>query len=139
MDKVIDLTTPQGLFAEECRLEKEWGEHVSIGVCSEGALVYLAAHYQHGLDDVKFFRAPTFAKAIVLASDYVVGWKTQRRETITRKMALAIIEVTDEHTECTARLLRGKKFSDEQITEYKEAACIRASEMCGNSPFVVLP
>lgn len=54
-----------------------------------------------------------------------------------RKMALAIIELTDEHGKCTNRLLRNRQFTDADIAEFGDAACQRAAEMAGNAPFSI--
>lgn len=54
-----------------------------------------------------------------------------------RKMALAVIELTDEHGKCTNRLLRNRQFTDADIAEFGDAACQRAAEMAGNAPFSI--
>ena len=54
-----------------------------------------------------------------------------------RKMALAVIELTDEHGKCTNLLLRNRKFTDADIAEFGDAACRRAAEMAGNAPFSI--
>ena len=79
----------------------------------------------------------TFAEMVIEARALIRAWRVTRRNDMIRRLALAIIEITDEHTRCTAALLRAKGFSDPDITEFQGAACQRASEMCANAPFSV--
>lgn len=80
----------------------------------------------------------SWSEAFEAARRWIEQSKTVRRDTTIRKMALAIIELTDEHTECTAAMLKRREFSDEQIVEFHVAACVRAGEMCSGAPFRVV-
>lgn len=132
-----DLTTARGLYTEQKRLGDLAGRHVSIGVCSIGAEVYIQSGKTTGTPDYKFFRAETFEEAITEAETHIAALRVLHQNTVTRRMALAIIEITDEHTRCTEALLRGKGFIQADIDTYRDAACERASEMCANTPFSV--
>lgn len=68
----------------------------------------------------------------VVATEYMDA----RTETVTRKMALAIIDLSDPGP-CTDRELRLAGFSDDEITKYGDAACAKAAEMGGNAPFII--
>jgi hypothetical protein len=79
----------------------------------------------------------TWEHAFAAARSWIEQSKVVRRDATIRKMALAVIELTDEHTKCTDAMLKRRDFSVEQITEFHELACVRAGEMCGNAPFRV--
>jgi hypothetical protein len=147
MSEVLErnLTTPQGLYAEEQRLAKMMKDasakdpYVSIGQDADGA--HVSVHHAwlepKGEGRIGRFKGGTWAEAIGAAEQGIRNWQATRHDAVIRKMALAVIELTDEHTHCTVTLLRGKGFSERDITEYSARACERASEMCGNAPFVV--
>jgi hypothetical protein len=61
------------------------------------------------------------ARARVLAADWSVP--------IIRKLALSIIELTDEHGACAELNLRQKGHSQQEITLYGDAAVAKAKEM----------
>jgi hypothetical protein len=84
------------------------------------------------------FDAPTWSGVFTAAYAWAATYDTVRRNATVRRMALAVIEVTDEHGICTETLLRGKNFIAGEIVEFHEAACVRASEMCANAPFRVV-
>lgn len=79
----------------------------------------------------------TFAEMIANAEAGIEIWKKTRHNAVIRSMALAIIELTDEHGKCTNLLLRNRKFTDADIAEFGDAACRRAAEMAGNAPFSI--
>jgi hypothetical protein len=84
------------------------------------------------------FTAATWPKAFSAAYDWASTYDVVRRNATTRKMALAVIELTDEHVTCTEALLRGKGFTAAEIVEFHEVACVRAGEMCSGAPFRVV-
>lgn len=84
------------------------------------------------------FEAVTWGDIFTAAYEWAASYGTVRRNAIVRRMALAVIEVTDEHGTCTETLLRGKDFAAAEIVEFHEAACIRAGEMCSGAPFSVV-
>lgn len=142
-----DLTTPNGIQAEMKRLEKMIGTpgaHASIVLDSNvgTADICLDANWcrsSYGPDvRISRVKGETFAEMIASAEQAIRNWQVTRYNDVIRKLALAIIELTDEHTLCTETLLRGKGFSAADIVEYSERACARASEMAGAAPFRVL-
>ena len=86
----------------------------------------------------KVFNASSFDGALSDAYEWAHTHVALLRNTITRRMALAIIESTDEHGKCTETHLLGRLFSADDIATYRDAACARASEMVGNTPFEVV-
>lgn len=71
------------------------------------------------------------------ARKWVSGRAAVARNTTIRRMALAIIETTDEHGKCTVPLLSAKGFDAEEIREFHATACERAGEMAQGAPFSV--
>lgn len=80
---------------------------------------------------------PTLSEMVIEARAMIRAWHAKRRNDMIRRLALAIIETTDEHTRCTQTLLRAKGFTQPEIDEFGDAACARATEMAGNQPFSV--
>lgn len=91
-----------------------------------------------GGTDYHFIRATTFADALAQARTWATTHGAVLRNTLIRRMALAVIEITDEHGHCTEGLLRAKTFTATQIADTHVAACQRASEMAGNAPYRVV-
>ena len=57
---------------------------------------------------------------------------------MTKKMALRIIEITDDQGECTDSALRGIwDFTDADVQEFGPGACAKADEMAGRGPFSI--
>ncbi len=73
------------------------------------------------------------------AQEWLATHGPVQRNAMIRSMALAIIELTDEHGRCTEAMLRCRGFTAEEIAEFRDAACVRAGEMAGNVPFEVVP
>jgi hypothetical protein len=94
--------------------------------------------YPAGFGATESFRGATWSEAFAAAYAWAATHKQIRRNNIIRKMALAIISITDEFGECAEARLRAVDFTREEITEFHEAACARASEMCASAPFSVL-
>lgn len=80
---------------------------------------------------------PTLAEMLVEARDMIRAWHITRRNDVVRRLALAIIETTDEHTRCTQTLLRAKGFTQPELDKFGDAACARASEMCSPKSFSI--
>ena len=58
---------------------------------------------------------------------------------VTKKLALKIIQITDEQGECTDAALRGGwDFTGAQVDEFGDAACAKADEMAGRGPFEIV-
>lgn len=141
IDEKVYLTTPVGLQKELARLEKMiCGKYpkVWISICPAG-MDFFAFHdfLNHNDGQIAHVNSESFQEAVKIGETAITTWIAVSREKTIRKLALAIIEATDEHTHCTVALLRAKGFSVSQITEYHIIACARASEMCANAPFVV--
>lgn len=84
------------------------------------------------------FRGNSWADAFEKARTWAANFKQVRRNGIIKRMALAIIEITDEHGSCAEARLKGAGFDRDEITEFHETACARAGEMAMGSPFSVL-
>lgn len=143
MDLKDEIIKPVELQAEMKRLKKmiignyPW---VHLSICDDCCSLTVRHDWPSrsgGEIAIVEFGNGSFHEGIKKAEAEIKDWKIRSVETNIRKLALAIIETTDEHTHCTAALLRAKGFSANQITEYHAAACARASEMCANAPFVV--
>jgi hypothetical protein len=141
-----DLTTPSGISAELERLQKMIGTpgaatwiHLSADNATHISVYANWCRSTYG-DDVKigYIEGATFAELTANAEQAIHNWKATRHNDVIRKMALAVISITDEHTECTATRLKAAGFSESDITTYHEKACARASEMAGAAPFKVL-
>ena len=85
------------------------------------------------------FSGATWSEAFRKARKWALTGGVVYSNATIRRMALAVIEITDEHGECTVAALRRQKFDDVEIEAFKEDACQRANEMCQGRPFVVLP
>ena len=112
---------------------------ISVGAEYSGGNIVVFIHpYGKTSGKTETVREKTFPQAFSAAMDWAKSHKQVRRNAIVRSMALAIIELTDEHGKCEEARLRAKDFSRDEITEFHEAACQRAGEMCSNKPFAVL-
>lgn len=80
----------------------------------------------------------SWPEAFAAAQVWISTHKQVRRNNIIRKMALAVISITDEFGECPEARLRAADFSRDEISEFHQVACARASEMCASAPFSVL-
>lgn len=100
----------------------------SIGIYPSGI-----GTYRH-----EWIYGATWHEVLAGAREWATNHKQVNRNSIVRRMALAVIEITDEHGRCDAARLKAKDFGADEIKEFHEAACQRASEMCANAPFVVV-
>lgn len=91
-----------------------------------------------GVEPSKYFHGPNASKLLDEAEAWAGTRSSVWRDTLIRRLALAIIDITDQHGKCTDALLRGRKFTQDEITQMQEVACQRASEMCANAPFAVV-
>ena len=81
--------------------------------------------------------APTWPEAFAAARAWIANHATVHRDNRIRAMALAIIDLTDQHGRCDRAMLVRRQFSGAEVDDLKVAACQRASEMSANSPFSV--
>lgn len=131
------------MFAECVRLRDLCGKkaYVSLSASADDYRVskFTVSVYEFGICEKphEFFRGDDFAGPLAEAEAWINNRATVRATETLRKMALAIIEITDEHGSCSRRLLGIKGFSEADIDAVSGAACTRASEMAGNAPFSV--
>jgi hypothetical protein len=90
-----------------------------------------------GWRDNKHIRGATWPETITAARAWLATHATVHRDNRIRAMALAIIDLTDQHGRCDRAMLTRREFSGAEIDDLKDAACKRASEMSANAPFVV--
>lgn len=77
-----------------------------------------------------------FADTINDLRDKWAEYRASFAKTITRKMALAIIRLTDEFGECSDAALRNE-FDAGQVAAYGTDACELANTMAAKGPFVI--
>ena len=96
--------------------------------------------YPYGVldrDSRQCFRGDAFEAVMLEAEEWAAAYGPTRRDAAIRTLALDIIDLTDQHGKCTVSMLRGRGHSQDDIDTYRDAACVRAGEMSGNSPFEV--
>ena len=81
---------------------------------------------------------PTWPEAISAAHAYAATYAPVQRNATIRRMALAVISLTDEHGTCTEIALIRQEFTATEVADLHELACERAGEMCQGAPFVVV-
>ena len=81
---------------------------------------------------------PTWPEAIRAACAYAATHAPVQRNANIRRMALAVISLTDERGTCTEAALIRQGFTAGQVADLHEAACERAGLMCHGVPFVVV-
>lgn len=86
----------------------------------------------------QFFLGTDYDAPFAQAEAWALTNAAVARNSVIRRMALAIIEITDEHGACTVARLVGKGFAPAEIETHRASACARASEMAGNAPFEVV-
>ncbi len=79
----------------------------------------------------------TWPEAFAAARAWIANHATVHRGNRIRAMALAIIDLTDQHGRCDRAMLTRRDFSGAEVDDLRDAACQRASEMSANSPFRV--
>ena len=84
------------------------------------------------------FSSSTWPEAIRAAHAYAATYAPVQRNATIRRMALAVISLTDEHGTCTEAALIRQNFTAAEVADLHELACERAGEMAGNQPFVVV-
>jgi hypothetical protein len=84
------------------------------------------------------FSGATWSEAFRKARKWALTGGVVYSNATIRRMALAVIEITDEHGECTEARLIAKDFSREAVLTFHALACQRANEMCHGTPFSVV-
>lgn len=140
--EAFDISTPEKLQAEIRRLAKLAGGDVSFycwSYCGRPALTVSSSYDTKDRGDIGKFESNdyvTFAEMFGAAESAIYAFVPRKDEKIIRAMALAIIDITDEHAECTVAELQRRGFTEATILDYHERACRRAEEM-GIGPFQV--
>ncbi len=136
---LADAMTAADLFAHAERLRKMIGGKAEIypAISGSEALVSIYPTGLLGSHNDPHMRAPTWPEAFAAAEAWITARAAVRRDTTIRRMALAIVDITDQHTRCTMADLTRREFTDAEVREFHEAACARAGEMAGAAPFCV--
>lgn len=108
----------------------------TILVKAKGDVAALVTH-SAGSSGYEHFHGPTFGAVLKAAEKFAATHAPLRSEKVIRKLALDIIDLTDQHGSCTVAMLRGRRHNQADIDAYKDAACVRAGELAGNAPFEV--
>lgn len=139
---VTDAMTARALAAHCRAIEALIGGKPECGISSwytgTQACVSIYTDGIGGSATAEYFHAADWPEAFAAAYAWAAAYKPVAREKIIRRMALAVIDLTDDHGKCTVQLLRNREFSAAEIAEFSEAACVRASEFAGNAPFEVV-
>lgn len=131
----------------ECRRISELISHraelsVNISNYAYGKTVCRVTVYPFGIvgpsGSSKSFQGASFAEALGEAEKYAAGARDELQIAVIRRMALAVIDITDRLGGCSDSNLRTGGFTPDEITSYHIEACDAASRMSGNSPFVVM-
>ena len=142
---ITDAMTAADLAAHCVRLQRALGPKswVSFSVSHDnlGGKAPTMLLYPAGICNIAgsaHLNSPNFPALFAAAEAWIKDRSVVDREKSIRKLALAIIGITDEHGTCTSRLLRGQGFAADEIAALHEAACERAGEMCLGAPFRVV-
>lgn len=133
--------TPREIQAELETIRRDVGPNayisLSITTHDEGP-VYIGL-YPYGMVKNEAYlhvRGVFFADTLNAMRDKWAEYKVRFAETVTRKMALAIIRITDEFGECTDAALR-EEFDAGKVAAYSEDACKLADTMAAKGPFTI--
>lgn len=142
MAPIYDCLTPAQLLAEATRIKELIGSeaHVSFGISDDHTAdrtVSLGVYPSGivGRGDYQYFYGATFAS--VIAQGEVYARSQNWNAAIIRKMALAIIDITDRLGGCSDTTLRNESFTADDILTFHVEACEAASRMAGNAPYTV--
>ena len=136
-----DAMTAADLAAHRDDLRCRLGERAHVSVAPDGwsgaARVSL---YEDGMcRDGHTICAPTWPDAIERARAWIATRGVVRRDALIRRMALAIIDISDRDGLCCERALVRAGFSAVEVAQHGADACARADEMCGGKPFAIVP
>lgn len=110
------------------------GASVNISFISSGP--YVSFHGRSGKLRDSIIGA-TWPEVITEARMWASTHTAVHRDNRIRAMALAIIDLTDQHGRCDRAMLTRREFSGAEVDDLRDAACQRASEMSANAPFSV--
>lgn len=140
---LADAMTAAEIHTECVRLAKMIGGKAHVGTMTDNDdrpdQAATVSVYPTGVcgREKQFIRAPTWPEAFAAAETWIVNNAVVHRDTMIRRMALAIIDLVDQHTRCTVADLTRRDFTADEVREFHEAACARAGEMAGSAPFSV--
>lgn len=83
------------------------------------------------------FDGPTFPAVFARAHEWAETYTRERSDSLVRRMAMAIIDLTDAFGEATDEALAERDFGNHEVAEFHEHACERAASMAGNRRFAV--
>ena len=81
----------------------------------------------------------TWQGALAAAREWAAAYVPKQDETLIRRLALAIIDLSEPGQALTVPALRQRGFSTEEITEHHAAACALATAKCNGAAFSVVP
>ena len=145
LPKISEAMTAADVSAHCVRLQRALGpkSRISVTISHDGNGHHTPTMllYPSGIcisDGCVHLNKPDFPALFAAAEAWIKARPVVDREKCIRKLALAIIDITDEHGTCTSRLLRGQGVAADEIAALHEAACERAGEMCKGAPFRVV-
>jgi len=139
---LAEAMTARDLVAHEVALRKSLGPSADVyfSLNGDGAVVSL---YPAGMISSapgyssKWIYQPTWPEAIDAARAWIASHGAVHRDNRIRAMALAIIDLTDQHGRCDRSMLARRNFTVAELDDLTAAACQRAGELAGNAPFRV--
>lgn len=131
------------LHSELAAIKRDVGPHayVSLSITAdEGERPVYICIYPYGMvrnEGYVHVRCADFEEALHKIRAKWTAYKERFSKTITRKMALAIIRLTDEFGECRDAALRDE-FDPGQIASFGKEACQLANTMASKGPFAII-
>lgn len=136
--------TPVEIKAALAAIAAEAGPKAWIDTCinpeRNDARLVSASMYPAGIVErhVVIGYGADFAEAIADLQEKWAEHRTKADGALVRKMALAIIEVTGDHGECSDAALRGAGFYQSQIDRIGSLACAEATRLAAGGPFSIV-
>ena len=138
---LVEAMTAADLAAHRAAMMKMLGTGANVTVKADdwkgNVLVGLTEDFPSG--ETHYVHAAAWPEGIVEARAWIASRAVIRRDTLIRRMALAIIDLTDQYHLCDESALRRVGFTSAKIAEVGDLACWRAGEMAGNRPFAIVP
>lgn len=136
---LADAMTARDVQAHETALSRLLGSkgHAHVSCTDWNGNAYIALYEDYPGGDSHPIYGDTWKDAIEAAYAWCATRGPIRRDTLIRRLALAIIETKDDHGAVTERLLTARGFTTSEIAEYGAAACARAGELCAGAPFEI--
>ena len=119
-------------------MAKSIGERTNIYISFSDSDLPLYAQIHAGGETRVRARAEDWDELFVKLQEEWDAYASEYRASMTQKMALQIIKITDEQGECTDAALRGSwTFTDADVRQFGPEACAKADEMAGSGPFSI--